>query len=472
MDFQNYEEVQPIPQNQQITYEPYYPPPNNQAYPSQLYPTNSQPNQFYQNPQNQIPNNNTLYQQQIIPNNQYNLFSQEPLDIPFEGNKLEIPFEKTQKKYCFYIFMFISIILNFLPIIVLIQNIYAPILLIIEILIFLYLENNKIVIIKDESENKVYIKLLNYLFIERKKIEFNLDNINFNVIFAKGKYILIILNNCCNKKEIDLNVSNITNTPLKFLYFFENIDVNKFKGHYQLIGILNNFSRNQENPLNFDIISYMNKQKSNFIQNNSIKYIKINEHFFTYYNNDPSQKNHYNECLFKGTSISIQSILIMMVIISISINDKEDDVYFIMSIEMCFFYVISILIGLCICKCRDSKKCLRIDIIYSFDFNKIFIGTSINDNNKYITSNELFINEIDRFILKKNKNNEAGFHLNVILKGNIGIELCYIKDQQDNLEGLVYILNEKKNDKIVDNNNNFEHQRLSECPPPIATIGN
>ena len=185
MDFQNYEEVQPIPQNQQITYEPYYPPPNNQAYPSQLYPTNSQPNQFYQNPQNQIPNNNAIYQQQIIPNNQYNLVSQEPLDIPFEGNKLEIPFEKTQKKYCFYIFMFISIILNFLPIIVLIQNIYAPILLIIEILIFLYLENNKIVIIKDESENKVYIKLLNYLFIERKKMEFNLDNINFNVIFAK-----------------------------------------------------------------------------------------------------------------------------------------------------------------------------------------------------------------------------------------------------------------------------------------------
>ena len=39
----------------------------------------------------------------------------------------------------------------------------------------------------------------------------------------------------------------------------------------------------------------------------------------------------------------------------------------------------------------------------------------------------------------------------------MGRELCYIKDQQENLEGLVYILNEKKSDKIVDNNNNFEH---------------
>ena len=122
--------------------------------------------------------------------------------------------------------------MNFLPTIVLIKNIYASILLIIEILTFLYLENNKIVIVKEESENKVYIKLLNYLFIERKKIVFNLDNINFNVIFSKQKYILIILNNCCNRKEIDLNANTIRNTPLQFLYFFENIDVNKFKGQY------------------------------------------------------------------------------------------------------------------------------------------------------------------------------------------------------------------------------------------------
>ena len=91
----------------------------------------------------------------------------------------------------------------------------------------------------------------------------------------------------------------------------------------------------------------------------------------------------------------------MMAIISISINGKEDDIYLIKSVKMCFFYVISILIGLCICKCSQSKKCLRIEIIYSFDFDKIFIGTSINDKNRYITINELSINEIDRFILKK-----------------------------------------------------------------------
>ena len=93
---------------------------------------------------------------------------------------------------------------------------------------------------------------------------------------------------------------------------------------------------------------------------------------------------------------------------------------------------------------QEYKKCLRVDIIYSYDFDKIFIGTSINGNNRYITKSELFINEIDRFILKKNKINEAGFHLKVIFKGNTDKELCYIKDQQQDLEGLVYILNEKK----------------------------
>ena len=102
----------------------------------------------------------------------------------------------------------------------------------------------------------------------------------------------------------------------------------------------------------------------------------------------------------------------------------------------------------------------------------IFIGTSINGQNRYITKSELFINEIDRFILKKNKINEAGFHLKVIFKGNTEKELCYIKDQQQDLEGLVYILNEKKVGQIDYNNSNVEQQPLSDCPTPIGTAGN
>ena len=47
----------------------------------------------------------------------------------------------------------------------------------------------KVVIIKDESENKVYVKVINYLFITKKKIIYNLDNISFKVNSNKKKFI-------------------------------------------------------------------------------------------------------------------------------------------------------------------------------------------------------------------------------------------------------------------------------------------
>ena len=86
-----------------------------------------------------------------------------------------------------------------------------------------------------------------------------------------------------------------------------------------------------------------------------------------------------------------------------------------------------LIIGLCICKCISSfKNCLRIDIIYSFDFKAIFIGSlDIANSKSFITKAEFSINEIDRFVLTKNNNNEEGFHLSVILKGNINRDLFY-----------------------------------------------
>ena len=55
-------------------------------------------------------------------------------------------------------------------------------LLIIENLLLLYYESRKIVLIKDESENKIKIQVINYLFTKRKKFEIGLENINFSVI--------------------------------------------------------------------------------------------------------------------------------------------------------------------------------------------------------------------------------------------------------------------------------------------------
>ena len=140
-----------------------------------------------------------------------------------------------------------------------------------------------------------------------------------------------------------------------------------------------------------------------------------------------------------------------------------------MFMEYSFLYLFSFLIGLCICRCKNnSRKSLRIDIKYSFNFDKIFIGYLINNNNTYTITSEFFINEIDRFILQKNQINEDGFHLYVLLKGNLSREICFIKAQQTELEGLLYILNEKKVSISNYNLNKDELQAFGECPPPTA----
>jgi len=103
MDFQNYQETKPTPQNQQITYEPINTTSNNQADPSEVYPNNSQQNQFNQNSQYQNQKCNIIYQEQMNPNDQYTLIPQEDLNAPFEDNILKIIIKKTRKKYSFII---------------------------------------------------------------------------------------------------------------------------------------------------------------------------------------------------------------------------------------------------------------------------------------------------------------------------------------------------------------------------------
>jgi len=353
--------------------------------------------------------------------------------------------------------------MNSLPTIVSYENVLALLFIIVENIILICFENKKIVITKDESENKIYIQLVNYFFINKKDIVINLNNISFNVIYSNKKYILLIFNNCSNRNEID--ASNNKNTLLQF-FFFGNIDVNKFNDQNNLSNILNQFSRNQEN-LNFNINSYMNNQQGNLNQFSFTKYIIINEHIFAYYNKDPWKNNNYILCLFKGVLITLQSVLLIGVIpILIVFKQYSDGYMFFFTIMTLFFLIIIFLIGSCICDCRKSDR-LRIDIIYSFNFDKIFIGTSYNDANKYCTTFELFINEIDRFILKKNKINDKGIYLYVIFKGNTDRKICFIEDQQEELEGLLYILNKK----VVDSNNIIEQQSLNKCTPPLATSG-
>ena len=107
------------------------------------------------------------------------------------------------------------------------------------------------------------------------------------MLFLLRYFINKIINNHKNKNEINFNSSNISNIPPKSLIYIKNIDVYKFNGLNQLNTILNEFidiSNNSQNPLYFDINTYMHKPQDIYTQYNYNKYIRINDRFFTYYN--------------------------------------------------------------------------------------------------------------------------------------------------------------------------------------------
>ena len=456
-------------ENQPIMYQPYYPPPppsNNQVTYSPPINQNYQPNQFYEKPQitNQDNNNYSMVpQQQINTNNQYFVLpEEEPSSKYIKGNKLEIPI----KLKCCNIFIFIYVFSTSVAMVIAapsFHRIYLGAILLIEIFSLLYYDIRKIVIIKDEGQRKIIIKEIHICCKEGKKFEFDLESVNFIV---NQKSILFILNNCKNKKEIDLNTSSIRNYPLKFLFFFENINVNKFNGQYQLNKILNDFvglPNDQENPLNFNINAYIQKQQAIANQYNFNKYIKINDNFFTYYNNDPIKRD-FMDCLIKTSSC-----IIHLYVFGFTAMISNDDVSAPLTIfVLVFYYLVIFGFGFLICKsCKKNKsKCLRIDIIYSLDFNKIFIGSSNVGEKTYISFSEFYINDIERFILQKNNPNDEGFSLIALLKGNQCQQILYVKDDPLELEGLIYILNER----LVNNNNIIVGQQgFNEFPIPIVT---
>lgn len=96
---------------------------------------------------------------------------------------------------------------------------------------------------------------------------------------------LFIINDYKNLSGIDLDESNIKQKPAKFLYSFTNISTGKYNNE-QFTKVLNHFigsdDDNYNNPLFFNINSYLNKKQTNFIFNLSrslSKYMKFSELF-------------------------------------------------------------------------------------------------------------------------------------------------------------------------------------------------
>ena len=121
---------------------------------------------------------------------------------------------------------FISLILIFIAIInsYLYNKIFLSLLVVIFLLIFMFIVINKIIIIKDSLNKKILIKIVNYLCLTKKKLNFDLENIHFYVSSKHHKLgdgdscisdRLFIINDYQNLVGIDLSESNIKQKPAK-----------------------------------------------------------------------------------------------------------------------------------------------------------------------------------------------------------------------------------------------------------------
>ena len=272
------------------------------------------------------------------------------------------------------------------------------------LLIFLFIVVHKIIIIKDSLNKKILIKIVNYLCLTKKKLNFDLGNIHFYVnselqVSDDGdrytNHRLFIINDYKNLVGIDLNESNIKQKPIKCIYYFRSPELGNYN-YKQFENALNNFvgsPKNYKNPLLFDINNYLEgskKIKPDFRQ--KIKFIKFSEHFFTYYPKGYKYSfmhlSTFDNCLFYFIyCVDLMLIFSIFIAVYISIEIKNFLVLLIIILVCVVFH----LLIYCLYKCCKSSKenILRIDFIYSKDFERIFIGVVKYTQTEYIKTIEL-----------------------------------------------------------------------------------
>ena len=290
---------------------------------------------------------------------------------------------------------------------------------------------------------------MNFLCCPKKKIVLDLENtycyIEENTSTdsdgqTSATDILYIFNDYKNLVGIDLNSSNIKTKPAKFYYKFSGISL-KY-GVQESTNELNRFLRGStdfKNPFHFDVRKYMKKVYGNISYTLSNRYVKLNDNFFIYH--------------FKDTRSSCSCISIIMLIISFIFNCFFTTRMIVMivrekDLSIRIIYIICIIVpNIILYIIYKSLKCcfeniLRIDCIFSKDFDRIFIGLVKSSGTSYANTFEFQMNDIERFVLQKEEN--AVYNLKVLFKNKETQDIYRITNKtQEELEGLAYILNER-----------------------------
>ena len=158
----------------------------------------------------------------------------------------------------------------------------------------------KLVFSKNIEKNKFYIERFNFLNSPIKNLElslgnyyikcikkYNVDNEGHNHI----TYKIHLYNQLIDTSEINLDTTKIKEVPI-ILFCIFNISLIGLDAENQLQERLNNFicAKNFKNPFSFNIGNYMNKQENKnkyYIDSfmSRTKYIKYSDYFFTFYLN-------------------------------------------------------------------------------------------------------------------------------------------------------------------------------------------
>ena len=299
-----------------------------------------------------------------------------------------------------------------------------PIVAIIPTLILLLSCKSRIILIKDKENNRLTVQGKNYFCCTTKTYNIPFEHCDIKVVesgsesgpgFENILSIIIILNADPNVTDIDNN--NIKNTPLKFAYVFSNM-----------------LGTTQDIELN--LVNFIGCKVNNNIEEEIKLYVP-----------------NYNE----------QSNIAPPNTFNLSIFGKQTDIFIKISDHFYMFNNYNYLL------CKSGKEnFLRLDWIYTNDFDRIFIGVVKNDTS-YVNTFIYAIESIDKFILELR---EGKLCLKIILNDGFNTEICrYTREKDNDVNTFIYLINgqinkikQGNNGNEINNDNNQDYPKKPEEP--------
>ena len=167
--------------------------------------------------------------------------------------------------------------------------------------------------------------------------------------------------------------------------------------------------------------------------------MKMSDYFYTYFLNIPCC---YCSLRLLIIIISLTIICLIYPIINFIITNNVD-ILTMVCLIIIFMVIPSIIIIINVIV--NKNHYLRMDIIYSNNFDTIFIGFLNCNGNSYKKTFIHDINSIERFVFESYNNSNDISILQVVYKDKTVEDIFRIDESKYNLDGLLFILNEKIN---------------------------